>query len=152
MYHRIVKRSIVALFAAINRGDPAPVVAAFADRAEHEMLGTHALSGRRTSRRAIAAWYARLFRLLPDIRFQLGRIDLCGPPWATRATIEWIETNSGTDGVVTSAAGMHLVHLRWGRITRLLILTDTAKLEATLQRIAAKGTAEALAAPITDAA
>lgn len=35
-------------------------------------------------------------------------------------------------------------------MTRLVILTDTAKLEATLRRIAAKGTAEALAAPIAD--
>lgn len=50
----------------------------------------------------------------------------------------------------TSATGLHVVHVAWGRMTRLVILTDTAKLEATLRRIAAKGTAEALAAPIAD--
>lgn len=114
------------------------------------MIGTHALSGRRVSPRAIADWYARLFRLLPDIRFDLRRIEVSGPPWATIATVEWRETNSATDGVRTSATGMHVVHIAWGRMTRLVILTDTAKLEATLRRIAAKGTAEALAAPIAD--
>ena len=65
-------------------------------------------------------------------------------------SVEWREANSATDGVRTSATGMHVVHIAWGRMTRLLILTDSAKLEATLHRIAAKGTAEALAAPIAD--
>lgn len=150
MYHALVRRKIVSLFDAINRGDPAPVVSSFADRADHVMIGDHALGGRRMSRGAIAAWYDRLFRLLPDIRFDLHRIDVSGPPWATLATVEWRESNSATDGVRTSATGVHLVHIRWGRMTRLVILTDTAKLKATLDRIAAKGTAEAAAAPIVD--
>lgn len=150
MYHAIVRRRIVALFDAINRGDAGPVLAGFAPGAEHAMISTHALSGRRVSPRAIADWYARLFRLLPDIRFDLRRIEVSGPPWATIATVEWRETNSATDGVRTTATGMHGVHIAWGRMTRLVILTDTAKLEATLRRIAAKGTAEALAAPIAD--
>ena len=92
MYHAIVRRRIVALFDAINRGDAGPVLAGFAPGAEHAMIGTHALSGRRVSPRAVADWYARLFRLLPDIRFDLRRIEVSGPPWATIATVEWRET------------------------------------------------------------
>lgn len=152
MYHAIVKRRIMSLFEAINRGDAAPVLAAFARQPDHVMIGHHALSGRRTSKPAITAWYERLFRLLPDVHFEVRRIDIAGPPWATLATVEWVERNSGTDGVVTTNAGIHVISLRWGRMTRLVIMTNTVALGATLHRIAAAGTAEALADPITDAA
>ena len=39
---------------------------------------------------------------------------------------------------------------RWGRITEVRTLEDTAVLQATLDRLAAAGFAEAHAAPITD--
>ena len=106
------------------------------------------MTGRRRGRAEIAAWYARLGRLLPDLRFTLHRITVSGPPWRTLAVIEWREQNSATDGVLTRANGVHVVELRWGRMTRLTILPDTAALQATLERIAAKGVAEAAAAPI----
>ena len=152
MYHAIVRRRIVALFDAINRGDAGPVVAGFAPRFEHVMLGgPHALSGRRTRLAATRDWYARLYRLLPDIRFDIHRITVRGMPWSTLATVEWSETNSGTDGVRTHATGVHVAEIAWGRMTRLLILPDVVKLQATLDRLAAKGVAEAAAAPIEDA-
>ena len=88
--------------------------------------------------------------LLPDLHFTLHRIDVVGGPWATIAVIEWTETNSGTDGVPTQTGGVHVVHLRWGRMARLLILTDTAALEATLRRTAPSSQGLSLAAPIDD--
>ena len=42
------------------------------------------------------------------------------------------------------------MHLRWGHATRLLICPDTIGLRATLDRLAAAGNTEALAAPIVD--
>ena len=150
MYHAIVRRRIRQLFDAINRGEVQPVLDGFTPNAEHIFIGDHALSRRRDTPASIRDWYGRLQALLPDLRFTLHRIDVAGGPWSTIAIVEWTETNTGTDGVRTQASGVHVVHLRWGRVTRLVILTDTAKLEATLRRIAAKGTAEALAAPIAD--
>jgi hypothetical protein len=88
--------------------------------------------------------------LLPDIRFDLRRITVSGGPWNTIVVIEWQETNSGTDGVHTANSGLHALHLRWGRATRLVICTDTVGLKATLDRLAAAGNNEALAAPIVD--
>ena len=52
---------------------------------------------------------------------------------------EWDETNSGTDGVRTYNRGIHVMHLSWGRATRLLICPDTIGLRATLDRLAATG-------------
>lgn len=151
MYHAIVRRRIRAMFDAINRGDAGPVIAGMAPDFEHVFIGRHALSGRRRSLNATRDWYGRLFRLLPDINFTLHRIDVAGPPWNTIAVIEWQETNSGTDGTRTTAMGVHVAHLRWGRVRRLVILTDTVTLVATLDRTAASSGAESLAAPIEDA-
>jgi ketosteroid isomerase-like protein len=148
MYHAIVRRRIRGLFDAVNSGDAAPVIAALAPQFEHFFQGNHALGGSRTTLAAATAWYARLYRLLPDIHFDLRWIRVSGPPWDTLAVIDWDETNSGTDGVRTYNRGIHVVKLVWGRMAFLGIYPDTAGLIATLDRLAKAGTAEAHAAPI----
>jgi len=150
MYHAIVRRRVRALFSAVNQGDAEPVLQAFASRFEHAFLGDHALGGSRRTLSATRQWYGRLYRLLPDIRFDLRRIDVSGGPWNTLVVVEWDETNSGTDDVRTHNRGIHVMHLKWGRATRLLICPDTVGLVATLDRLAAAGNAEALAEPIVD--
>ncbi len=150
MYHQIVERKIRVLFAAINNGDVEPVIAGFARRFEHSFIGSHALGGSRHSVETTRLWYGRLFRLLPDINFTIERISVRGMPWDTVAIVEWRETNSATDGVQTSAQGVHLVWIRWGKMVRLVILPETHMLCATLQRIAIKGVSEAKAEQITD--
>ena len=57
--------------------------------------------------------------------------------------VEWLESNSGTDGVRTMNAGVHVMNLVWGKVTRLLICQDTTGLVATLDRLFASGSAEA---------
>lgn len=149
MYHAIVRSKIRALFDAVNRGDAEPVIAGFARRFEHRFLGEdHALGGSRTTVEATREWYARLYRLLPDIHFDLDTISVSGPPWNTVAVIDWRERNSGTDGVVARANGIHVVHIAWGKMTRLIICPPTDELRSTLDRIFAFGTKEAHAPPI----
>ncbi len=150
MYHSIVRAQVRKLFAAVNRGDAEPVLHAFAHKFEHSFLGDHALGGTRHTLAMTRQWYARLYRLLPDIHFDLRQISICGGPWNTIVVIEWDETNSATDGVRTYNRGIHVMHLRWGRATKLLICPDTIGLKATLDRLAVAGTAEALAPPIID--
>lgn len=148
MYHAIVRRKVQALFDAVSRGDAEPVIQGFAQNFEHIFLGDTALGGRRTSIAKTREWYARLYRLLPDIAFEVERITVSGTPWNTLAVAEWRESNSGTDGVRTTARGIHAVHIAWGRMTRLHICPDTVMLERTLQRLAGKGVAEATAEKI----
>jgi ketosteroid isomerase-like protein len=143
MYHAIVRRKIISLFDAINRGDAEPVIIGFAPRFEHIFLGDTALGGRRTSTARVREWYQRLYRLMPDIHFDIDSITITGTPWNTQAVVEWRETNSGADGVRTWATGIHAVHIAWGRMTRLHICPDTVKPKETLDRLAAAGFAEA---------
>jgi hypothetical protein len=152
LYHAIVRRRITALSDAVNQGNAQPVLQGFAANFEHIMLGgPHALSGRRRGLETTAQWYARLYRLLPDIHFDIHRITVRGAPWSTLATVEWSEHNTGTDGVLMRATGVHVAEIKWGRMTRLLILPDVVKLEATLNRLVTAGVAEAAAEPIEDA-
>ena len=149
MYHAIVRKRIRDLFDAVSRGDAGPVLNAFAGRFEHSFLGDTALGGSRTTLAATRQWYERLYRLMPDIRFELGQIWVSGGPWNTLVLVEWEETNSGTDGVRTANRGVHAMQLKWGRATKLVICPDTVGLKATLDRLALAGNSEAHAAPIT---
>jgi ketosteroid isomerase-like protein len=150
MYKAIVSSKVRALFEAINRGDAEPVLAAFAPRFEHAFLGESALGGTRYTLATTRAWYQRLYRLLPDIHFELRSIVISGGPWNTIVVVDWDETNSGTDGVRTHNRGVHVLHLSWGHATRLMICPDTAGLVATLDRLALSGNAEAHALPLID--
>ena len=80
MYHAIVRRRIEGLFHAINQGDAEPVLRQFAEQFEHSFLGDSALGGSRTSLPATRQWYQRLYRLLPDIHFDLRKITVSGGP------------------------------------------------------------------------
>ena len=50
-------------------------------------------------------------RLFLDIQFELHRIQVQGSPWRTIATVEWSETNTGTDGVRTRNEGVNVVEI-----------------------------------------
>jgi hypothetical protein len=150
MYHAIVKRRVESLFAAINDGNAEPVIEAFGPAFQHIFLGTSALGGQRSSITRTREWYARLFRLLPDLHFDLRSIQVAGPPWNTIVLAEWDETNSGTDGVRTYNRGIHVLHLSWGKATKLIICPDTVGLQATLDRLARASHPDAHAPMIED--
>ncbi len=149
MYRAIVRKRIRALFDAVNRGDAEPVLRAFAREFEHSFLGDSALGGSRRTLTSTRRWYERLYRLLPGIRFELRRISVSGGPWNTLVLVDWDETNSA-GGVLTTNRGVHVLQLKWGRATRLMICPDTVGLKATLERLVLAGHAEAQAAPIVD--
>src|SRR5215471_13243866 len=143
MYHWIVRRKVLALFMAVSRGNAEPVLRSFAGQFQHQFPGDHALGGSRTSLAATARWYQRLYRLLPDIAFEVRNVFISGGPWNTLVIAEWDETNSGTDGIRTVNHGIHALRLKWGRVTEMFIYPDTVGLQATLDRLARAGVAEA---------
>lgn len=150
MHAFIAGRVLRRAFAGLGTGDITAITSRLADDCVHTFVGDHALAGTRRTRASITAWYERLLSLLPGISFDIRRLRVAGPPWAALAVAEWVETNSGVDGVVTSAGGVNVMELRWGRVTRVSIYADTAALERTLARGAIAGHPDALAAPIVD--
>lgn len=150
IYDRIVRQTLTSAFDGLSQGRIEAVTAKFTLDIEHYFVGHYALSGKRKTFASARRWYERLLKVFPDIQFQVHRIQVQGPPWATLATVEWSETNSGTDGVRTSNEGVNVIEIRWGKVRRVHIYTDTARLTKTLDRLAASGNAEAKAEPIVD--
>ena len=150
MYHAIVRRRVVDLFRAVSNGDAEPVLRTFATRFEHTFLGESALGGTRRTLSATRRWYQR-----PLSSAAGHQIRSQGYP-RKRRTLEYPcccimgRNNSATDGVRTFNRGVHLMQLRWGRATRLVICPDTVGLKGTLDRLGTPGNAEALALPIFD--
>lgn len=150
MYHRIVAMQVRKAFAEISAGNWEAMVAGMAPAFTYRFYGDHALSGERHTHDALRRWWERCFRLLPDTRFDVEDILVAGWPWNTRvATAVTVNV-----GVVDGSRYQNVVHqflrIRWGKITEVRTLEDTAVLEKTLDRLAAAGYAEAHAAPITD--
>ena len=56
MYHAIVRRRVVGLFAAVSNGNARPVLEGLAPRFEHFFLGDHALGGSRFTLEKTRLW------------------------------------------------------------------------------------------------
>lgn len=152
MYHTIVRARLRAVFERLNVRDFGSVAAMFGPGAEHSFFGSHALAATRRTPLAITRWYERLERVLPDLRFQVLRVQSCGWPWHTEATVEWRDSGRTLDGQPFANQGVHAVTLRWGRVRSLRVYCDTQMLAQVLARNAASGVAEAAAPPIEDSA
>jgi len=152
IYRAIVERRLRSAFAALNRGDYRPVLAGFAREVEHSFYGEHALGGSRRTPAGVQRWYARLKAIFPDLHFALDSVLVRGWPWDTVAVVEWRDQFSLRDGQRCGNQGVHVLRLRWGRVTSLRIHCDTQRLVAVLDTLHAQGVADAGMAPIADAA
>jgi ketosteroid isomerase-like protein len=132
----------------MSRGHHDVVVAQFTDDAEHWFSGSHALAGRRHGTDQIAAWHRRLGTVLPDLRMEVTDITVTGLPHHTVAMVEWVDHFTDPAGTAYSNQGVHVIHLRWGKIAALLILCVPTVLADALAKISEQGRAEASAAPI----
>jgi ketosteroid isomerase-like protein len=154
MYRSIVRQRVLGLFDRANRGDWKAVVDILSDRFSYRFAGESPLGGTRTTKPAMMAWFARLYRLFPGAQFRPQMVVVEGPPWNTR-----VMTHVRIESTAPDASGrampyanefMQLMHLKWGRITSVVTLEDTQRFAAVLPALAAAGIGEATAAPITD--
>lgn len=152
MYASIVKQKVRAVFADLSRQDPEAMLGTLAPSFTYRFLGDTALGGTRTSQATMREWWARVFRLFPGATFTVKDVVVDGWPWstnvATRVTLE--APNAG--GAPYSNEFLQLMHLRFGKATRIVTIEDSQRLQAKLDEMAAAGVAEAGAAPIEDEA
>ena len=151
IYRSIVEHQLRRVFAALNRGEHGPALAAFGEPVEHVFYGNHALAGARQSMASIVPWYRRLKAVFPDLQFDIQSIAVTGPPWNTVALIEWRDRYTLRDGSARSNQGVHALRLKWGKVVSLRVYCDTQVLAGVLAELQAQGVAEAGLAPISDA-
>jgi ketosteroid isomerase-like protein len=150
MYHWIVKRRIRASFEALNQHNYQAVVSQFTPAISHSFAGQHALGGSRHSVTSAQKWYERLFRLFPDLRFDVRNIVVSGLPGDTRIAVQFRVDLTPPEGGAYFNDVAQFIRLQWGRITEIMLYEDTDKLVDLLGRMTAGGVAEASAPPITD--
>ncbi len=148
MYHMIVRAKIKNIFAALNNGDYKPILSTFAPKFEHWFVGEHALSGLRTSMPVTTAWYERLFRIFPNIHFDLRTVAVSGWPWNTVVTAEWTDTYMLLNNEKRSNCGVHIIRLVWGRGVSVRIYCDTKLLIENLSIQERGGIEESFSAPL----
>lgn len=150
MYHAIVRRKLHKVFADLNRGSYEGVLSQLAPQFEHVFFGPHALGGVRHTAEAYRLWFERLFRLFPDIQFEVKNVIVNGWPWNTLAAVEWVDQVKTRDGMLHHNAGVHIIRFRWARVVEIRIYHDTHKLAEICGRQGAHGLEEALAPQIAD--
>ncbi len=121
-----------------------------ADDVHHIFPGDHPLGGERHSRAAVERWFERLYRLYPQLEFDIQRVVAGGWPWDTSIAIEWTDHGTCADGEPYRNSGGHFIRLRWGKAVYIHAHLDTQEIAASCERMAAAGIEEAAAQPITD--
>jgi ketosteroid isomerase-like protein len=150
MYHAFVKRRIASVFARLGEGDCEYALSGAGAAVEHRFSGDHCLGGTRTSAEAMRRWFERLFRLFPNLRFEIHSIATSGGPWDTDVVVEWTDRATPADGKDYVNSGVHVIRMRWGKVVRIHVYLDTQVLIETLNRMAVNGIEEAKSPPITE--
>ena len=138
MYHAIIRSKVRDVFNQLNKGKYDLVFASLAPNFEHWFIGDHALSGLRTSLPITRQWYERLFRIFPNIHFDLKAVVVQGWPWDTTVTIEWDDSYILLNGERRWNCGVHIVHFKWAKADSIHIYCDT---ELLLKNMAIQGQA-----------
>jgi ketosteroid isomerase-like protein len=149
MYRMIVAHQVRKAWSHLQRGDWPFIVDSLADDFTYRFVGDTAIGGTRHTKAAMAEWFERLFRLFPDLRFEVRDVLVAGWPWRTRAVV-LVGIQATVEGEPYENELAQRLEIRWGKITRVTNLEDTQKLERALARIEAGGVEEAGAAPIDE--
>ncbi len=148
MYHMIVKKNVTSVFKRLNKGDYEYALSGVGTTIEHRFAGEHCLGGQRTSVGALRHWFQRLFRLFPNLGFEMHSIAASGWPWDTTVVVEWTDRATPADGKDYVNSGVHVIRMRWGKVVSIHAYLDTQVLIDTLNRMAVNGIEEAKAPPI----
>jgi ketosteroid isomerase-like protein len=148
VYHAIMRSKIKDVFKSLSRGDYQPVLSSLAPNFEHWFIGDHALSGLRTSMPVTRAWYERLYKIFPDLRFELINIVVQGTPWDTTVMIEWMDLFTLRNGRQGSNVGVHIIHFKWAKADSVRIYCDTKLLIESLEVQSVHGVEDARQLPL----
>ena len=86
--------------------------------------------------------------IFPDLRFEITRLVVSGWPWDTVAVLEWVDFVSDLKGNTYSNQGVHVLRLKWAKVTELHVYCDTELLSRICRTLADQGNAAAAAAPL----
>lgn len=145
VYKTIVERKVRSIFDQINQGNYEAMVEGLASEFDYLFLGDNPLGGRRRKPETVAEWWQRIFRLLPGAQFDVHEVIVQGLPHNTRIAVR----STISDGDYCNDL-MQFMTLRFGKVTRVITLEDTAKLATHLAALDPNEFPDAVAAPLVD--
>jgi ketosteroid isomerase-like protein len=148
MYKAIARRKAQGVFDALSRGDWEATLVDVAPDVHHVFPGNNALGGERHSKEAMRRWLERLYRIIPDIEFEVRKVAVKGPPLDMMVSVEWADHGHASDGEPYENEGAHWIRLQRGKATYIHAYLDTEKVTAICERLAEAGVEEAAAEPI----
>ena len=127
MYAAVVEQKLRAVFAALSKGDYAPMLAALSPEFVYRFEGDSPIGGLRDNAATMALWWQRLYRLFPGFVFEVREISVSGPPWNTRIHVlmDFVvphEPNGPYRNVV-----MQMMRMKWGKVCYIHTLEDTLR-------------------------
>lgn len=148
MYHAIVRRIAKNNFERVNKRDFDSLLDDCVPNVFHRFGGTHALGGERHDRETLGLWLARLARLGTNLHLTVTDVWVKGLPHNTTVIVRWTATDTLPDGTNYRNHGVHIVNMRWGKITEIDANEDSQAVAESLKVRAAYGFEEATAAPL----
>jgi len=149
MYHSIVKKKVKTAFQNVNDHRYDEVAREMSLNVRHSFAGEHSLGGERNDRHALIRWFDRLGRVLPNLHLLVTNIYVKGWPHDTTAIVQWEADATLLNGDSYSNKGVHIIKMRWGKIVSLDVYEDSQAVAAALEKQAASGIGDAMAAKIT---
>lgn len=149
MYKTIVKQRARAGYELLSTGRFPELVAQFAPDVHFAFAGHHALAADLRGREAALAWFERVGRLLPGLRFTPVTIVVDGWPWDTRIATRFTVTATLAGGKTYHNSGMQLIRLKWGKVVEDHLHEDTQLVAEALEYLAQQGVEEAAAPPVS---
>jgi ketosteroid isomerase-like protein len=149
VYKAIARRRARQTFESLSRGDWEAALADVADDVHHVFPGDNALGGERHSKQSMGRWFERVYRLIPELEFDVHRVAVSGAPWDMWVAVQWSDHGHAQDGVAYANRGAHWIRLRRGKAVYIQAYLDTGAVTEICRRLAAQGVDEAAAPPIT---
>lgn len=143
MYHYLAQRKIRHMFDQLGRGNFEPALSSLGPEFEQVFAGSHALGGVRRTVPAFRRWFERMYRLFPDLQFEVVATASSGPPWNQTLVAEWIDRATPIDGGSYENRGVHVINMAWGKVRSIHAYLDTQVVAETCQRLYRKGHDEA---------
>jgi ketosteroid isomerase-like protein len=129
VYKWAIRRQIRRNVAALRGGDPAPLLAGYADDAVLVFPGVSSWGGEHRGKPAIEQFLRRF--LDAGLVGETHDILVNGPPWNTRIAVLFTDAATDADGtVVYENRAVLYGHIRWGKIVYQEDFEDTQKVEA----------------------
>lgn len=148
MYAGIVERASRGAFEAVNRHDYDAFNKLCTPDIVHRFGGDHALGGTRHTLAGLRLWFERLGRVMPTLTLKVEEVWVKGGPWNTTVILRWTATGQPLDGGGYVNHGVHIVRMRWLKVTSIDANEDSQAVAEVLKRQAASGIDEALAPAI----